>query len=77
MTEPHCIHLLRAERELLAECHRHRSYLTVCGELLATEDLPSSECEVGCEREVVYCVACLHTANERNHDAGVIVRTQW
>ncbi len=73
MSEPHCLHLLTAERELLTECHLHRSYLTVCGEELATEELPSSDCEDGCEREVVYCMGCLYQAAEHNSERGVFL----
>ncbi len=56
MTEPRCVHLLDAHSaELLAKCHRARLYLSLCGEELATEDLPSPECE----RDVTYCLACI------------------
>lgn len=72
MSEPHCIHLVAAERELLAECHRHRSYLTVCGELVPVSDLPGSDCEPGCECEIVYCQDCLQDAAQRNADAGLV-----
>lgn len=70
--EPHCIHLVEASRELLAECHRHRRYLTVCGELLELSKLPSSDCEGGCERAITYCQDCLHAAVKYNADAGLV-----
>lgn len=73
MSEPHCLHLLAAERELLTECHRSLPYLAVCGEQLPASELPSSDCEPGCEREVVYCLECIRTANGRNWEAGVEV----
>jgi hypothetical protein len=73
VSEPHCLHLLGAERELLAECHLRRSYLAVCGELMSVSELPSSDCEPGCQREVVSCLACIRTANEHHYDAGVDV----
>jgi hypothetical protein len=84
VNEPHCLHLLVTERETLAEGHRYGTYMAICGELLVTEELPSSDCEPGCQREITYCQACIRTAIERNYDAGadidcppgVIVRRQ-
>ena len=73
MREPHCLHLLAAERELLTECHRSLLYLAVCGEQLLASELPSSDCESGCERVVVYCLACIRDVNKHNYDAGVDV----
>jgi hypothetical protein len=71
VSELHVTHLLSAERELLAECHRHRVYLAVCGEELFVAELQSSLCEPGCERMVTYCQDCLHDAVRRNADAGL------
>lgn len=82
-SEPHCLHLLEAHSaELLAECHRGRLYLALCGEELATQKLPSPDCEPGCERDVVYCLACIRAASRHNYEveadvdcpSGVIVR---
>lgn len=75
MSEPHCVHLLAAHSaELLAECHRAGLYLALCGEELAAGELPDAECEpAGCQRETVYCLACIRAANRHNHDAGADV----
>ncbi|MGH3692638.1 MAG: hypothetical protein ACRDRX_01300 [Pseudonocardiaceae bacterium] len=69
----HCVHLLAAERQLLAECHRQRLCLTLCGEELPTEELASSWCEAECDRLVVYCAGCLRVAGQANAEAGGIV----
>lgn len=45
----------------------------MCGAELPTSELPSSECEPGCERETTYCQACIRTANGRNYNAGLDV----
>ena len=75
-SEQHCIHLLEAEAELLAECHRYRVYLAVCGQVLPVSKLPSSDCGIECEREcecemITYCQDCLHHAARCNAEAGV------
>lgn len=70
--EPHRVHLLAAERELLADCHRCRTYPTVCREMVSVSELPSSLCEAGCERMITYCVACLDDAAKCNADAGLV-----
>ncbi|MGH3933439.1 MAG: hypothetical protein ACRDS1_00405 [Pseudonocardiaceae bacterium] len=69
--EPHRVHLLAAERELLAECHRHRVYLALCGAELPVSELASSSCEPGCDRMITYCPDCLSDAAGRNADAGL------
>ncbi|HEY3896306.1 MAG TPA: hypothetical protein VGL88_13180 [Pseudonocardiaceae bacterium] len=53
MSEQHCIHLLEAERDLLADCHRHRTYLGLCGEVLPVSKLPSSDCGSECDCEII------------------------
>ncbi len=73
VSEPHCIHLLVADRELLTECHRSRLYLAICGEELPASELPSSHCGPGCEREIVYCMECLYQAAEHNSERGVFL----
>lgn len=70
-SELHCIHLLAAERELLAECHRYGVYLAVCGEVLPVAELASSHCGGECDLEVTYCQDCLRDAVRRNADAGL------
>lgn len=70
--EPHVIHLLSAERELLAECHRCGLYLALCGEVLPVSELQSSLCEPGCERMVTYCQKCLDDAVRVNAEAGLL-----
>ncbi|MGH3693872.1 MAG: hypothetical protein ACRDRX_07770 [Pseudonocardiaceae bacterium] len=71
MSEPHVIHLLPAEWELLAECHRRRVYLEMCGAELPVLELPGLLCGDGCEREITYCVECLDDAAGQNADAGL------
>ncbi len=68
----HVTHLLPGERELLDECHRHRVYLAVCGEVLPVAELQSSWCEPECERQITYCQKCLHDAAKRNADEGLV-----
>ncbi|MGH3887923.1 MAG: hypothetical protein ACRDSZ_15405 [Pseudonocardiaceae bacterium] len=68
----HCVHLLAAERELLAECHRHRVYLALCGVELPVSELAASLCEAGCDRMIGYCLACLDHAAGVNADAGLV-----
>ncbi|MGH3767463.1 MAG: hypothetical protein ACRDS0_13330 [Pseudonocardiaceae bacterium] len=70
---PHRVHLVPAERELLAECHRHRVYLALCGAVLPTDELASSLCDTGCKRMIVYCAGCLREAGKVNAEAGVVV----
>ncbi|MGH3684998.1 MAG: hypothetical protein ACRDQ9_21020 [Pseudonocardiaceae bacterium] len=69
--EPHVTHLLPAERELLAECHRRRVYLAMCGAELPVAELAASLCEPGCELEITYCVQCLDDAAGQNANAGL------
>lgn len=72
--EQHCIHLLEVEAELLAECHRYRVYLAVCGQVKPVSKLPSSDCGRECDCEMItYCQDCLHSAARRNADAGVLL----
>lgn len=71
VSQQHFVHLLPAERELLAECHRHRVYLALCGAELSTAEMTSSFCEPGCDRMLSYCVECLDHAAACNRDAGV------
>ncbi len=72
-SELHVTHLLPAERELLAECHRGRVYLALCGALLPVSELQSSYCDdAGCDRMVTYCQDCLHVAVGTNADAGLV-----
>lgn len=61
-------HLLVAESDLLDECHRHRRYLTICGQVVAVSELPTSWCEPGCEREHAYCPDCVREALRRSGD---------
>ncbi|MGH3802138.1 MAG: hypothetical protein ACRDTD_18785 [Pseudonocardiaceae bacterium] len=68
----HCVHLLAAERELLAECHRYRVYLALCGVELPVSELAASLCEAGCDRMIGYCLACLDHAAGVNADAGLV-----
>lgn len=75
--EPHVVHLLPGERELLAECHRHGVYLAQCGAVLAVSELASSECEPGCERLITYCAGCLDDAARWNAEAGVLPTGAW
>ena len=70
--EPHVTHLLPGERELLAECHRGRVYLALCGALLPVSELQSSSCEDQCERLFTYCRECVREAVETNADAGLV-----
>jgi hypothetical protein len=73
MSEAHVTHLLPAERELLAECHRHQVYLVLCGAELPISELASSLCEEpGCQRMITYCTDCLRDAAKRNADAGLV-----
>lgn len=72
MSEPHWVHLLTAEGELLAESRRCRTYLSLCGELLGTAELAAAECDAAeCERAIVYCLECIRVATGCNADAGV------
>ncbi len=72
-SEQHITHLLPAERELLAECHRHQVYLALCGAMLPVSELQSSYCDdVECERFVTYCQNCLYAAVKTNADAGLV-----
>ncbi|MGH3901738.1 MAG: hypothetical protein ACRDTA_26480 [Pseudonocardiaceae bacterium] len=68
---PHRVHLLAAERELLAECHLYRVYLGLCGAELPVSELAASLCEPGCERMITYCQDCLSYAARCNTDAGL------
>ncbi|MGH3694939.1 MAG: hypothetical protein ACRDRX_13290 [Pseudonocardiaceae bacterium] len=71
MSEPHVTHLLPAERELLAECHRHRVYWALGGAELPVAELAASLCESGCDRMITYCAECLDEAAGQNEDAGL------
>lgn len=70
-SEPHCLHLLVAD-DGLTEHYRYRVHLALCCAVLPVSELPGAVCSAGCESEVVYCVECLHTAVERNADAGTV-----
>ncbi|MGH3875310.1 MAG: hypothetical protein ACRDSR_28085 [Pseudonocardiaceae bacterium] len=69
--EPHRVHLLPGERELLAECHRYRVYLAICGAVLPVSDLAGSSCPEDCERIVAYCQKCVSDAARLNADYGL------
>lgn len=68
MSGPHCFHLLVAD-DAVTEFHQYRTYVALCGELLGASELPSGSCSEDCDAGIVYCLECLGTATERNHDA--------
>jgi hypothetical protein len=69
VSAPRGAHLLSAD-EALAEGYRPGGYLALCGEPI---DAPGASYPEECECEVTYYPACLHTATERNWEAGVEV----
>lgn len=71
--EPHRVHLLECYADLLAECHRHRRYLAVCGAELPVAALDDFGCcESGeCYREVTYCEECVSHAAQWNAEVGL------
>jgi len=71
-------HVVRAD-DTLTEFHRERAYFTVCGQVLRTDELPSSLCACSehegdeCPEVMVYCLACLREAASINAEWGAPV----
>lgn len=55
------VHLLVAD-DALAEGHRHGTYIAACGEVVCASSLPTVCCPPDCERDHLYCPACVRAA---------------
>jgi len=63
------VHLLVLD-DSLAEGHRYRGYLALCGTVVPASSLPCSLCLDGCDCDPLYCPACVHAAASWNAEAG-------